>query len=214
MSKYKVGDEVRYNLSLDGEVISINDGMYTLEYEDGSRHMVTEEQLDSLVVKECGKEWVNSLKEIITKLNENPYQQGVSAEDIEGLKVSKVFKKGSDVQLTKNFHLSEIDCKCDRDDCTTTVVDLEHIKTLQRLRDKVGVLKITSGYRCESHNKAVGGSKKSTHKDGLATDIIPLEESLARTTALADSMFNGLGSYPGKGFIHVDSRPKKSRWEG
>jgi uncharacterized protein YcbK (DUF882 family) len=196
MSKYKLGDVVRYTVSLDGEVIAVKDGFYVVEYEDGSRHTLSEEEMECLVK--------------LPKENKEVWK----AEKVEELGVHKIYNKGEDVQLSKNFHLSEFECKCGRDDCKTTIVDKGHIEKLQRLRDKVGKLKITSAYRCEAHNKAVGGSKKSQHRNGTATDIVPLEESLARVTALAESMFDGLGTYPGKGFIHIDSRGSKARWVG
>lgn len=45
-------------------------------------------------------------------------------------------------------------------------------KVLQPLRDAIGhPLRVTSGYRCERLNKAVGGSKTSEHKEGKAADV-------------------------------------------
>ena len=43
---------------------------------------------------------------------------------------------------------------------------------LDPLREAYGKpIKVNSGYRCEALNKAVGGSKTSYHKTGLAADI-------------------------------------------
>lgn len=42
---------------------------------------------------------------------------------------------------------------------------------LQPLRDKFGPIIITSGYRCNAVNKAVGGVDNSYHKKGMAADI-------------------------------------------
>lgn len=43
---------------------------------------------------------------------------------------------------------------------------------LDPLREKYGSpIKVNSGYRCEKLNKAVGGSKTSQHRYGLAADI-------------------------------------------
>lgn len=45
------------------------------------------------------------------------------------------------------------------------------VKVLQPLRDRVGVpISITSGYRCERVNKAIGGSLNSHHLSGYAAD--------------------------------------------
>lgn len=46
---------------------------------------------------------------------------------------------------------------------------------LDQLREAWGSgIVITSGYRCEALNKAVGGSKNSSHKYGLAVDMKPV----------------------------------------
>lgn len=44
-------------------------------------------------------------------------------------------------------------------------------KTLEPLRRRFGRIRITSGYRCEPLNKAVGGRLKSQHLYGEAADI-------------------------------------------
>lgn len=43
---------------------------------------------------------------------------------------------------------------------------------LQPLRDYVGVINISSGYRCPELNKLVGGSQNSQHMKGQAVDVI------------------------------------------
>ena len=69
------------------------------------------------------------------------------------------------MQLTKNFSLSEFNCKCG---CEMPSNILENVKELsyhlQRLRDKFDTkITVNSGYRCENHNKAIGGKKHSQH---------------------------------------------------
>lgn len=54
---------------------------------------------------------------------------------------------------------------------------------LEPIREKWGRLKVTSAFRCESHNSAVGGEQKSFHlfQDGhSAADIIPLDASVTQ----------------------------------
>lgn len=111
--------------------------------------------------------------------------------------------KGSNIQLTKNFNASEWDCKCSYDSCTYTLIDLEHLVELQQLRDEVGPLKITSAFRCVKHNKDVGGSPKSQHLLGTATDLQSKNLS-PKELAEACEYFTGLGRY--KTFTHIDSR--------
>ena len=75
---------------------------------------------------------------------------------------------------------------------------------------------ITSGCRCESHNKRVGGSAKSSHLKGLAVDIkasTPREKFIIKR-ALYTIGFNRIGN--GKDFIHIDIDKSKSEnveWE-
>ena len=45
----------------------------------------------------------------------------------------------------------------------------EHV--LEPLRQRFGVIRITSGYRCDRLNRAVGGVKNSQHRLGEAADI-------------------------------------------
>lgn len=124
-------------------------------------------------------------------------------------------KKGADIQLTKNFNSSELDCKCSYKSCTHTLIDLEHLVELQKFRDESGPIKITSAYRCERHNKAVGGSTKSRHLVGVATDI---QVSNMSPKEVADSLdyLNGVGVY--NTFVHIDSRELEvgqnvARWD-
>lgn len=121
------------------------------------------------------------------------------------------YKKGENVQLSANFHLSEYECKCAR--CQFTKVDMDHVYKLQKLRDKIGPVHITSGYRCPAHNLEVGGVTDSQHVEGIATDIYSDSLSASRLAEAADD-FNGVGLYVSQGFVHVDSRGYKARWEG
>ena len=49
---------------------------------------------------------------------------------------------------------------------------------LDDFRQEVGMLRVSSGYRCPELNKIVGGSKNSAHCFGLAADLVPLEEDI------------------------------------
>lgn len=121
----------------------------------------------------------------------------------------KKYKKGENKKLSTNFHLREYECSCS--DCIETLVDLNHVVKLQKLREDLGVsIRITSAYRCEKHNAAVGGSSHSQHKLGTATDI---QVSGMEPTAVQDACehFDGLGRYDS--FTHIDSRGSKARWD-
>lgn len=98
----------------------------------------------------------------------------------------------------------------------------ELVGLLQELRVSVGPILITSGIRCKSHNKRIGGASRSWHcpRNGVsyAADITYLRESdrtdynILKLWVLADlSGAGGIGLY--KGRIHVDQRPTdKVRW--
>ena len=93
-----------------------------------------------------------------------------------------------------------------------------HMRTLQELRDWwKAPLRITSGFRSSKHNDAVGGASKSQHMI-FATDIVPsvkepiLPEALDLIADKAEELgFTGIGRYDI--FIHLDMRPKVSRWD-
>ena len=119
--------------------------------------------------------------------------------------------KGSRKKIAKNFRAWEFDCHCSR--CKETLIDEKLIEELQKLRDKLGLpVTIISGYRCNAHNRDVGGVPKSQHKLGRAADIVVY--GLTPYEVWIDCKdFKGLGYYPTRGFVHVDVRSgRKARW--
>ena len=125
----------------------------------------------------------------------------------------KVFEKGTATQLSKNFNSKEFDCKCENKECTTTLIDMEHLAKLQKLRNKLKrSIHITSAFRCEAHNTAVGGAKHSQHKLGTATDIKVDNISADGVANWAEKFdFDGIGRY--NTFTHIDSRGYKAKWD-
>ena len=121
----------------------------------------------------------------------------------------KKFKRGDKTQLTPNFQAHEFDCQCNR--CPETLIDLDHVKKLQKLRDDLGAgIKLNSAYRCPAHNTAEGGEKSSIHMKGQATDIV-ISGLTPDEVADASEHFDGLGRYDT--FTHVDSRGTRARWD-
>ena len=51
-------------------------------------------------------------------------------------------------------------------------------KLLDPLREKVGAIRVNSGYRTPAYNKQIGGATNSQHCKGEATDIFPLEKDI------------------------------------
>lgn len=67
-------------------------------------------------------------------------------------------------------------------------------------------LDITSAFRSPSYNSSVGGSKKSTHMQGLAIDVVQTGKTNAQRqaflTAAYNAGFRGIGIY--NTFTHID----------
>lgn len=103
----------------------------------------------------------------------------------------------------KHFKADEFRCKC----CRRLFVRGKLLVTLERLRTIYGhPIRVLSGYRCEAHNKAVGGSRGSFHMRGAAADLhAPMSSDrwvlVAGATALG---CRGVGVY--EEFVHVDIR--------
>ena len=85
------------------------------------------------------------------------------------------------MKLSKNFTLKEmtrsITAKRKGIENTPDEQQIENLtelceKVLQPLRDKIGSIAITSGYRSEAVNTRIGGSPYSQHMLGQAADII------------------------------------------
>lgn len=116
--------------------------------------------------------------------------------------------------ITKNFNRSEFRCKCG---CGMDNVSIPFVERLQVARDIYGnPYYLTSGCRCEKHNRNVGGVADSDH---IATDEKPCQaadiafrngkELFGIITALIQAGFTRIGINFNKNFVHVDSNPTK-----
>ncbi|MEN0068608.1 MAG: D-Ala-D-Ala carboxypeptidase family metallohydrolase [Myxococcota bacterium] len=86
------------------------------------------------------------------------------------------------MQLSAHFTFAELTRTSQPFDNTPRTAHIEALRwgavhVLQPLRDKVGRLRVTSGYRSPAVNRAVGGAATSQHARGEAADLIPLDES-------------------------------------
>ena len=97
----------------------------------------------------------------------------------------KTYKKTENKQLTKNLKLSEIHCH-GKGCCNLTKFDSDLGKLFQKMRNVVGELNVESGYRCEIHNKEVGGANGSGHTYGTALDLTTDKVSRERLAVLAE----------------------------
>ncbi len=121
-------------------------------------------------------------------------------------------------QLSPGFKVREFRC---RDGSDAIIIDQTLVVLLQAIREHFGrAVVITSGYRTAAHNAKVGGSKSSQHLLGKAADIQVADTTVEAVAAYAESLmpdWGGVGRYPvkagrTKGWVHVDTRPNKSRW--
>lgn len=130
----------------------------------------------------------------------------------------KTYKRGSSAKLSTNFKVSEFLCHgsgC----CTEGNVDEKLVEILQKIRDYFGKpVHISSAYRCETWNKAVGGVARSYHRYGQAADIKVEDTAPAEVAKFAESIgVLGIGLYETDKdghFVHVDTRTTKSFWYG
>jgi len=84
------------------------------------------------------------------------------------------------MKLSKNFALSEITHSntakrlgIDNEPTETHLQNMQHLvdNLLQPLRDAVGPIRVSSGYRNPALNRAIGGSRSSQHCKGEALDL-------------------------------------------
>jgi len=116
------------------------------------------------------------------------------------------------MQLSKHFKLEELVSPNDKAKPSKEV--LENLKelceeALEPLRNAIGKpLTITSGYRSPGYNASIGGAKGSQHTLGIAVDIAIPDADLFKVAAIATKIpaIGGIGIYPGRNFIHIDTR--------
>ena len=110
--------------------------------------------------------------------------------------------------FTKNFSWKEMQCQCG---CGRSDMDRDFMDLLQQLRDRVGPLSITSGFRCKAHNQAVSSTGSTgPHTTGKASDVKCSGELASKVNIEASRLgFTGFGfSQRGKHsnrYIHLDT---------
>ena len=84
------------------------------------------------------------------------------------------------MKLSKNFALSEITHSntakrlgIDNEPTETHLQNMQHLvdNLIQPLRDAIGPIRVSSGYRNPELNRAIGGSRSSQHCKGQALDL-------------------------------------------
>ena len=108
----------------------------------------------------------------------------------------------------KWFKEKEFACKC----CgQLPPLARENVKALvsevlDPVREKLGMpIVVNSGYRCEKHNKDVGGVRNSQHLRGEAADIHCQDNERLKQLIIENGKFDQLITYPT--FLHVSYKP-------
>ena len=128
-------------------------------------------------------------------------------------------KKDGKTYLAPCFRVKEFACRAS----DTILIDDELVVLLQCIREHFGAkVHITSGYRTAAYNATLpGASKNSQHIQGRAADFWVEGVPVATVAAYAEKLLPGRGGIGPKdaahptrktGWVHVDTRPNKSRW--
>lgn len=127
--------------------------------------------------------------------------------------------------LSEHFSLSEfvvsqtaIRKGIDNTPPSEAIINLQQlcIHVLEPIRNALGVVHISSGYRCQELNEAIGGAKTSQHIEGKASDIvvndIPVDvvfDYIKRSNIDFDQMINEFDG----AWLHISYNPGKNRRE-
>ena len=132
------------------------------------------------------------------------------------------------MRLSKNFTLSEVTrSNTARRLGIDNTPKNHHLKSMQRLitnliqpmRDALGPIRITSGYRSPELNRAIGGSKKSQHSKAEAVDIQFWSEGQMKNQIIydwvlkSDIEFDQMINEFDFAWIHISLKEKNNRKE-
>lgn len=115
-------------------------------------------------------------------------------------------------QLSEHFSFEEMRCHCG---CNEFAIDDRLLQGLEALRTLVNKpIHVNSAFRCQAHNKAIGGVFGSFHCLGKAADIVIdglTPQEVADLAAKIDVFrYGGIGIY--NNFTHLDVRGTPARW--
>ncbi|WP_333896260.1 D-Ala-D-Ala carboxypeptidase family metallohydrolase [Brevundimonas aurantiaca] len=106
-----------------------------------------------------------------------------------------------------HFSAKELSCKCGGRYCRGQYFhNPDFLDGLEAVRGDMGrPLVLTSGRRCERHNKAVDGASRSQHTIAIAGDVSLMgHDAVALARSAIRAGFRGVGF--GRSFLHLDWR--------
>jgi Peptidase M15 len=131
------------------------------------------------------------------------------------------------MNLTTNFRLWELVKSSTADrlgiDNTPNSEEIRNLrklceKILQPARDELGPIRISSGFRSEELNIAVGGVSNSDHRLGFAADVIPinvgtkkLAEWVVENCPEFDQVILEFGTLDNPNWIHLSAAPRNRK---
>ena len=130
------------------------------------------------------------------------------------------YKNTDSTQLSAHYNVQEFRCKCG--DTHDILISSELIDKLEQIHDAFHCSKIivTSGYRCPTHDKNVGGTGSGQHTKGTAADICcyaqdgSIISSKLVCCAAQDIGFTGIANIDSSyQYTHVDVRTS-GKWYG
>lgn len=92
----------------------------------------------------------------------------------------------------------------------TEVANLQYLveSVLDPLREQVGPLIVTSGYRSPAVNAAVSGASSSQHMQGEAVDVVPSSATVEQTLAVLRTLpVDQVITYYDSNHIHISAVP-------
>lgn len=111
------------------------------------------------------------------------------------------------------LRMADLKCRCSDPLCKwKELSELKHRRSVLFLRnvgfllkEHDGHVKVTSGFRCPTHNQTIGGAPNSAHIHRVAIDLQP-DEPVYRLALLAEAsgFFSGIIVYVDTNVLHLD----------